>query len=60
MTLTPTPFPGIPVVLRRAMMLASGDRMIGVISHVAEVAERLPDRIEVVKTGGNSTVRDGR
>ncbi|MCY4638725.1 MAG: SMC family ATPase [Chloroflexi bacterium] len=28
--------------------LAGGERMIGVVSHVAEIAERLPDRIEVV------------
>jgi len=28
--------------------LAGGQRMIGVISHVPELAERLPDRIEVV------------
>jgi DNA repair exonuclease SbcCD ATPase subunit len=37
--------------------LSSGQRMIGVISHVSELAERLPDQIEVVKQGNSSTVR---
>ena len=38
--------------------LASGQRMIGVISHVPEVAERLADRIEVLKTGATSRVAE--
>ena len=38
--------------------LASGQRMIGVISHVPEVAERLADRIDVVKTGATSRVAE--
>jgi exonuclease SbcC len=37
--------------------LAGGQRVIGVISHMEELAERLPDRIEVVKQGNTSTVR---
>jgi len=37
--------------------LSGGQRMIGVISHVSELAERLPDQIEVVKQGNSSTVR---
>jgi DNA repair protein SbcC/Rad50 len=37
--------------------LSGGQRMIGVISHVGELAERLPDQIEVVKQGNSSTVR---
>ena len=39
--------------------LAGEHRMIGVISHVAEVAERLPDRIEVLPAppGGSSVLR---
>jgi len=37
--------------------LAGGHRMIGVISHVEEIAERLPERIEVVKSGNGSTIR---
>ena len=40
--------------------LAGGRRLIGVISHVPEVAERLPDRIEVVRNGAVSTIRDSR
>ena len=40
--------------------LAGGRRLIGVISHVPEVAERLPDRIEVVRNGAVSTIRDPR
>lgn len=37
--------------------LASSRRMIGVISHVQEMAERLPEQIEVVKSGNASMVR---
>ncbi len=40
--------------------LAGGRRLVGVISHVQEVAERLPDRIEVVRSGAVSTIRDSR
>ena len=40
--------------------LSGGTRMIGVISHIPEVAERLADRIEVVKTGATSRLRDPR
>ena len=40
--------------------LAGGRRLVGVISHVPEVAERLTDRIEVVRSGAVSTVRDSR
>lgn len=50
----------LDVAIQGLELLASGSRMIGVISHVPEVAERLADRIEVVKVGGTSTVRDGR
>jgi exonuclease SbcC len=50
----------LSVAIEGLELLATGSRMIGVISHVPEVAERLPERIEVVKTGGASTVRDGR
>ena len=34
--------------------LAGGQRLVGVISHIPEVAERLPDRVEVVKNGASS------
>ena len=37
--------------------LSGGQRMIGVISHVSELAERLPDQIEVVKQANSSTIR---
>ena len=40
--------------------LAGGRRLVGVISHVPEVAERLSDRIEVVRSGAVSTIRDSR
>ncbi|MBX7111078.1 MAG: SMC family ATPase, partial [Dehalococcoidia bacterium] len=50
----------LDIAIQGLELLASGSRMIGVISHVPEVAERLADRIEVVKVGGTSTVRDGR
>jgi hypothetical protein len=33
--------------------------MIGVISHVPEIAERLPDRIEVLKAPGGSSIAAG-
>jgi exonuclease SbcC len=47
----------LDVAIEALELLASGDRMIGVISHVPLIAERLPDRIEVVKAGATSTVR---
>ncbi|MCY3646774.1 MAG: SMC family ATPase [Chloroflexi bacterium] len=34
--------------------LAGGHRLVGVISHISEVAERLPDRVEVIKNGATS------
>ncbi len=36
--------------------LAGGRRMIGVISHVPEIAERLPDRVQVVKSPEGSRI----
>ena len=38
--------------------LAGEQRMVGVISHVLQLAERLPDGIEVVKTDHTSLVRN--
>jgi len=32
-------------------------RMVGIISHVAELRSRIPARIEVAKTGAGSTIR---
>lgn len=37
--------------------IASGRRMIGVVSHIEEIAERLPERIEVTKQGNSSSIR---
>ena len=37
--------------------LAGGERMIGVVSHVPEIAERLPQRIEVVPGVHGSAIR---
>ncbi len=34
-----------------------GTRMVGIISHVAELRTRIPNRIEIVKTGAGSTIR---
>ena len=36
--------------------LAGGRRMIGVISHVPEIAERLPDRVQVLKSPEGSRI----
>jgi DNA repair protein SbcC/Rad50 len=36
--------------------LGAGGRMVGVVTHVRELAERLPVRFEVRKVGGSSTV----
>ena len=38
--------------------LSGGQRLVGIISHIPEVAERLTDRVEVVKNGATSTIRD--
>ena len=44
------------IVLDAIEMLQVDGRMIGVVSHVSELAERLPARIEVSKSPGGSTV----
>jgi exonuclease SbcC len=36
--------------------LGARGRMVGVVTHVRELAERLPVRFEVAKTGGSSTI----
>jgi len=38
--------------------LAGGSRLIGVISHVVELGERIPDRIEVIKNGNLSYIAE--
>jgi exonuclease SbcC len=47
----------LPAVVDALMHLQAGDRMIGVISHMENLAQRLPARIEVVKNHGRSTVQ---
>jgi exonuclease SbcC len=37
--------------------LHGGDRMVGIVTHVRELAERLPARLEVGRTGTSATVR---
>jgi DNA repair protein SbcC/Rad50 len=44
------------VAIDALQALQEGDRMIGVISHVADLAERLPSRINVVKNVSGSVV----
>ncbi len=34
-----------------------GSRMVGIVSHVAELRNRIPGRIEICKTGSGSTIR---
>lgn len=34
-----------------------GTRMVGIISHVADLRARIPNRIEIVKTGAGSSIR---
>ncbi|MBG92495.1 MAG: hypothetical protein CL792_00730 [Chloroflexi bacterium] len=38
--------------------LAGGSRLVGVISHVGELGERIPDRIEVIKNGNLSYIAE--
>jgi len=45
------------VAVEAIQSLQEGDRMIAVISHVADLAERLPSRIQVIKGVGGSEVR---
>jgi exonuclease SbcC len=44
------------IVLDAIELLQVDGRMIGVVSHIPELAERLPARIEVTKSPGGSTV----
>ena len=47
----------LDVVATAIEELGATGRMVGVISHVAELAERVPVRFEVTKSPGTSTVR---
>lgn len=46
----------LDVVVQGVESLAGGDRLVGIISHIAEMAERFPVRVEVTKAIGGSTV----
>lgn len=46
----------LDIVVQAIERLAAGERMIGVVSHVPELAERFPTRIVVAKSVGGSTV----
>jgi exonuclease SbcC len=37
--------------------LRSGGRVVGLVSHVADLRDRIPARLEVVKTRAGSTLR---
>ena len=37
-----------------------GNRMVGIISHVSELQSRIPQKIEVIKTGTGSSIRQGK
>ena len=50
----------LEVVASTLETLAQGDRMVGVVTHVAELAERVPVRFRVVRNARTSTVvREG-
>ena len=47
----------LPAVIDGLSALQSGDRMVCVISHMENLAERLPARIEIVKNHGRSSLK---
>jgi exonuclease SbcC len=50
----------LEVVATTLEALAQGDRMVGVVTHVAELAERVPVRFRVARTARTSTItREG-
>lgn len=46
----------LPGVVEALTQLQTGDRMVGVISHMENLAERMPARIAVVKKHGRSSI----
>jgi exonuclease SbcC len=46
----------LDVVLQGVENLSTTDRLVGIVSHIPELAERMPSRIEVRKAVGGSTV----
>jgi exonuclease SbcC len=47
----------LDVVVGALDALHGGDRMVGIVTHVRDLAERLPARLEVGRSGTNATVR---
>ena len=47
----------LDVVVGALDALHGGDRMVGIVTHVRELAERLPARLEVGRAGTTATVR---
>jgi exonuclease SbcC len=46
----------LDVVLQGVETLSMGDRLVGIVSHIPELAERMPSRIHVRKSVGGSTI----
>lgn len=46
----------LDVVLQGVENLSTTDRLVGIVSHIPELAERLPSRIQVLKAQGGSTI----
>jgi exonuclease SbcC len=45
----------LDVVVGALDALQGGDRMVGIVTHVRELAERLPDRLDVTRIGNSAT-----
>jgi exonuclease SbcC len=45
------------VAIEAVQTLQQGDRMIGVISHVTDLADRLPGRIQIIKGVSGSEIK---
>jgi exonuclease SbcC len=46
----------LDVVLQGVENLSTANRLVGIVSHIPELAERLPARINVRKAVGGSTI----
>ncbi|HYL99303.1 MAG TPA: SMC family ATPase [Blastocatellia bacterium] len=46
----------LDVVLSGLETLTASDRMVGIVSHIPELAERIPSQIQVAKAPGGSTI----
>ncbi len=46
----------LDVVLQGVETLSTADRLVGIVSHIPELAERMPSRIHVRKSVGGSTI----